>query len=65
VWGIRFDPAEGKPVGDAFRVSTFEGHGPTIPRWIPAVELGLTEDKLVINMAEISGGIWVLENVDR
>jgi hypothetical protein len=28
-------------------------------------ELSLTEDKLVINMAEISGGIWVLDNVDR
>ena len=65
LWGIHFDPAQGKPVGEPFRVSAFEGHGPMIPRWIPLVELSLSEDKLVLNMAEVSGGIWVLDNVDR
>jgi Tol biopolymer transport system component len=65
VWGIHFDPAQGKPVGEPFRVSAFEGHGPMIPRWIPLVELSLSENKLVLNMAEVSGGIWVLDNVDR
>jgi Tol biopolymer transport system component/DNA-binding winged helix-turn-helix (wHTH) protein len=65
VWGIRFDPAEGKPVGEPFRVSAFEGPGLMIPKWIPPVELSLNQDKLVLNMAEVSGGIWVLDNVDR
>ncbi len=65
VWGIHFDLAEGKPVGEPFRVSTFGGSGLTIPRWIPPVELSLSENKLVLNMAEVSGGIWVLDNVDR
>jgi Tol biopolymer transport system component/DNA-binding winged helix-turn-helix (wHTH) protein len=65
VWGIHFDPAQGKPVGEPFRVSAFEGHGPMIPLWIPLVELSLSENKLVLNMAEVSGGIWVLDNVDR
>jgi hypothetical protein len=36
-----------------------------IPRWIPPVELSLDQDKLVLTMAEVSGGIWVLDNVDR
>ncbi len=45
VWGIHFDPAEGKPVGEPFRVSTFGGYGLTIPRWIPPVELSLTEEQ--------------------
>jgi len=36
-----------------------------VPQWIPAVGLSLTEDKLVITMAEESGSIWVLDNVDR
>jgi Tol biopolymer transport system component len=65
VWGLHFDAAEGKPVGEPFRVSTFGGSGLTIPRWIPPVELSITADKLVLTMAEVSGGIWVLDNVDR
>ncbi len=65
VWGVHFDTAEGKPVGEPFRVSTFGGSGLTIPRWIPPVELSITADKLVLTMAEASGGIWVLDNVDR
>jgi hypothetical protein len=36
-----------------------------IPRWISLVDLSLSENKLVLNMAEVSGGIWVLDNVDR
>jgi len=41
VWGIHFDPAGGKPVGEPFRVSAFEGPGLMIPKWIPPVELSL------------------------
>jgi hypothetical protein len=29
------------------------------------VGLSLTQDKLVMTMAEESGSIWVLDNVDR
>ena len=65
VWGIHFDPTEGKRVGEPFRVSTFGGNGLMIPRWIPLVELSLNQDKLVLTMAEVSGGIWVLDNADR
>jgi hypothetical protein len=35
------------------------------PRWIMPVGLSLTRDKLVLTMAEESGGIWILDNVDR
>jgi len=65
VWGIHFDPSEGKRAGKPFRVSTFGGSGLTIPRWIPPVELSLNQDKLVLTMAEVSGGIWVLDNLER
>jgi Zn-dependent protease with chaperone function len=65
VWGVHFDPAQGKPVAESFPVSAFGGHGPMIARWIPLVELSLTENELVLNMAEVSDGIWVLDNVDR
>jgi len=65
VWGIHFDPSEGKRVGEPFPVSNFGRNGLMIPRWIPLVELSLNQDKLVLTMAEVSGGIWVLDNVDR
>jgi len=65
VWGIRFDPAKGKPVGEPFRVSTFESPSLKIPRGISPVALSLTQDKLVLTLQELSGGIWVLDNVDR
>jgi len=65
VWGIHFDPAQGKPVGEPFKVSAFDGHGPMIPLWIGLVAPSLSESKLVLNMAEVSGSIWVLDNVDR
>ena len=65
VWGIHFDPTAGKTVGQPFQVSKFESPRLMIPRWIPPVGLSLTEDKLVLTMAEESGSIWVLDNVDR
>jgi Tol biopolymer transport system component len=65
VWGIYFDPTAGKTVGQPFQVSKFESPRLMIPRWIPPVGLSLTQDKLVLTMAEESGSIWVLENVDR
>jgi Tol biopolymer transport system component len=65
VWGIHFDPAAGKPVGQPFQVSRFDSPRLMILRMIPVVELSLTQDKLVLTMAEESGSIWVLDNVDR
>ena len=63
VWGIGFDPSSGKPRGEVFPVTSFESPGPTVPRQIPDVELSLTQDKLVLTMEELSGSIWVLDNV--
>jgi Tol biopolymer transport system component len=40
LWGIHFDPAKGKPVGEPFRVSLFESPRLTIPQSIiPSVAL--------------------------
>ena len=65
VWGIHFDPTGGKTVGEPFQVSNFESPRLMIPQWIPPVGLSLTQDKLVMTMAEESGSIWVLDNLDR
>jgi Tol biopolymer transport system component/DNA-binding winged helix-turn-helix (wHTH) protein len=65
VWGIHFDPTAGKPLGPPFQVSRFERPRLMIPQSIPPVGLSLTEDKLVLTLSEESGGIWILDNVDR
>jgi Tol biopolymer transport system component len=65
VWGIRFDSAAGKPIGQPFQISKFDSPRLMILRMIPPVELSLTQDKLVLTMAQESGNIWILDNVDR
>ena len=63
VWGIRFDSTNGKPAGEAFRVTSFESPRLMISDSIPLVELSLTQDKLVVTMEDRSGSIWLLDNV--
>jgi Tol biopolymer transport system component len=63
VWGIHFDPAAGKTVGQPFQVSKFESPRLMIPRSIGSVGLSLTQDKLVLTLSEESGSIWMLDNV--
>ena len=61
VWGIRFDAVKGKPVGDPFQVTSFESPSQMFPTDIP--ELSLTQEKLVMTIAQVSGSIWILDNV--
>jgi len=65
VWGRRFDPAIGKPVGEPFRVTSFESPSRMIYPNTDLVGVGLAADRLVLPIMEVSGGIWILENVDR
>jgi serine/threonine protein kinase len=65
VWGRRFDPAIGKPVGEPFRVTSFESPSRMIYPNTPLMEIGLAANRLVLPIMEVSGGIWILENVDR
>jgi Tol biopolymer transport system component len=65
VWGIRFDPANGTRVGEPFRVTTFESpHQMVFPRLAP-LQLRVTANRLFLNISELSGSIWILDNVDR
>jgi Tol biopolymer transport system component/DNA-binding winged helix-turn-helix (wHTH) protein len=65
VWGIRFDSDRGKPNGKPFQVSRFEHPSQMIPQHIAPVALTLTQDRLVVTVAQVSGNIWMLDNVDR
>ena len=64
VWGIRFDPARGQPVGEPFRVTSFDNPGRMV--WPShAVEIALSTDRLFLPITEVTGSIWVLDNVDQ
>lgn len=65
VWGTRFDPVSGKPVGEAFRVTNWEGPGQMISPQIGAVAMALTTNQLFVPITEASGNVWMLENVNR
>jgi Tol biopolymer transport system component/DNA-binding winged helix-turn-helix (wHTH) protein len=65
VWGVHFDPANGRPHGEAFQVTSLETPSLMIPKYIPFVEFSLTNGRLVLPLAQTSGNIWTLENVDR
>jgi len=65
VWGIGFDPANGQPVGEPFRVTAFENPSRMILPDVITMEMALTANRLILPIMEVSGGIWILENVER
>ena len=65
VWGIRFDSVAGKVVGERFRLTTLDSPSLMVPIDIGADDLSLIQNKLVLNLSEASGSIWVLSDVDE
>jgi len=65
VWGIQFDPAKGRAIGEPFRVTEFEKPSLKVPETISLVAFSINQDKLVLTMEEVSGSIWVMDNVDQ
>jgi serine/threonine protein kinase len=62
VWGIRFNPAKGEPVGKPLRVTSFESPAQMVQG---LQEISVAQDRLVLPITEITGNIWMLENVDQ
>ncbi|HKQ93143.1 MAG TPA: winged helix-turn-helix domain-containing protein [Blastocatellia bacterium] len=65
VWGIDFDPASGQPRGEPFRVTNFESPAQMVLPEVGVMEMALAADRIVLPIMEVSGGIWILENVGR
>lgn len=65
VWAIRFDPGSGQPMGEAFPVTTLRSPSLAVPAHIEADEISLSEKALVLTLEQVTGGIWVLDDVDR
>ncbi|HTQ62184.1 MAG TPA: winged helix-turn-helix domain-containing protein [Candidatus Solibacter sp.] len=65
VWGTRFDPVHGKTEGEPFQVTAFDNPRLMVAEVMPDAGLSLTQDKLIVTVSQVSGSIWVLDNVDR
>jgi Tol biopolymer transport system component len=66
VWGIHFDPKTGRPVGKPFQVTSLNSPDLMIPGYdVGNVEISVSRKNLVTTLAQVSGGIWVLDNVDH
>jgi dipeptidyl aminopeptidase/acylaminoacyl peptidase len=65
LWGVHFDPVNGRPHGQSFQVTSFETPTLMIPRPIAPVEISLTDRRLSLPLAQSSGNIWIMDNVDK
>jgi hypothetical protein len=63
--GMRFDPIDCKATSEPFLVTSFESPGKMIPPLMVDVQISLGKDRLVVLIREVTGSIWMLENVDR
>lgn len=65
VWGVRFDPLSGKAEGEPFRITNFQSPSQMVSPVIANSEIDVSAHRLLLTILEVSGSIWVLENVDR
>lgn len=65
VWGLRFDPNRGQPVGEPFRITSFDHTSRRISRQLSSLALSLSPERLILPIIESTGAVWILENVDR
>jgi Tol biopolymer transport system component len=65
VWGRRFDPGTGNPIGDAFPVTSFQS-----AQFVPTdqavqMDIAITRTQLLLPMSESRSDLWMLDQVDR
>jgi WD40-like Beta Propeller Repeat len=65
VWARRFDPTTGTPVGDPFRVTSFDSPRQTLATQLSRMQFAITANHLFLPLTETSGELWMLENIDR
>ena len=59
LWGLRMQPDHGVPIGEPFRVKSFDS-----PRWhiepeLAPLEMGVSKGLLALPMQSVKGSIWL------
>jgi hypothetical protein len=65
VWGRRFDPSSGTPVGDPFPVTSFRSARFVLTPRTVQMDIAITSTHLLLPMSESRSDIWMLDAVDR
>jgi serine/threonine protein kinase/Tol biopolymer transport system component len=65
VWARRFDPNQGKAVGEPFQITRFESPSRMPSDYMGATEIGVAAHRLVLSVMDVTGSVWMLENVDK
>ena len=65
VWGRRFDPVRGTPLGEVFPVTKFEAPSRMLLPQIQQLHLALVHKQLILPLTDVSSSIWVLDNVNQ
>jgi hypothetical protein len=64
LWGQRFDPERGTPVGEPFKIALAQSPGLRIALG-SYDEIGVAARRALLPMVTATGNIWLLENVDK
>lgn len=65
VWGRRFDPIAGQPLGDPFRVVAPDESRYALSPYVSQMELSIAASRIVLPLYEPSGRIWMLDQIDK
>jgi len=65
VWGIHFDPANGRVVGEPFRVTSFESPSLALLTSIRHLRITFDPTHLYFPLTEVAGSVWTLSDVNR
>ena len=65
LWGRRFDPVRGRPLGAPFQVTGFDSPSRIICDRTSEANIALSRHRLVLPVTEISGNLWMLENIEK
>ncbi len=64
VWARRFDPSQGTPIGDSFRVTSFDTPKQMLlAENLNALEIAIMSDRVVLPVTEATSEIWVLDRI--
>jgi Tol biopolymer transport system component len=64
VWGLSFDPDNGQPIGEEFRVTRHDIAGLRTGAFSGS-ELAVSATRLVVPIDESKGSVWLLDNISR
>jgi Tol biopolymer transport system component/DNA-binding winged helix-turn-helix (wHTH) protein len=64
LFGRRFNPDTGTPLGEIFQVSRFDSSLQMVSN-VSGLQMAVTHERLILPVTQTTGAVWVLENVDR